>query len=150
LSSWEKDGKKTFLHGCRSLSEFVARLASTGYAKGDDKSLRFYLTTPQWVWVDPRFKFIGRYESIKTDWLTINSMLGVSVPLTRHSKLYNKTPAMAVPAKQQFDKAAHDAVLQIYKDDCFLGGYTDVESVCELQSDEIIDRAKTIRASRGK
>ena len=148
LTAWERNGKKTLLHGCRSLDDFVRLLSGSKYSREQPSSLRFYLTSPQWTWVHPWFSFVGRYESVQQDWAVVNQQLGVSVALNRHSKLYIKTPAMAVPAEQQYSDRAASQVKRIYEADCFLGGYEDVSSKCRLTSEEILLRAKTVWQSR--
>lgn len=148
FTAWERNGKKTLLHGCRSLDDFVRLLSSSKYSLGQPASLRFFLTSPQWTWVYPDFSFAGRYESVQQDWAYVNQRLGVSVNLNRHSKLYIKTASMAAPAEKQYSDWAAAQVRRIYEADCYLGGYEDVTSKCDLSSQEILSRAKTIWQSR--
>jgi hypothetical protein len=148
LIAWERNGKKTLLHGCRTLDDFVQLLSGSKYSLGQSASLRFYLTSPQWTWVYPGFSFVGRYESVQQDWSVVNKTLGISVELNRHSKLYVKTADMAVPAERQYSDWAAKQVGKIYEADCHLGGYSDVTSKCLLTSQEILSRAKSIWQAR--
>jgi hypothetical protein len=144
LSAWEANGKKTLVHGCHTLEEFVFMLKQSRYARTQPCSLKFYLTSHQWSWVSPDFTFVGRYEHVQNDWAVVNSAVGIKVPLNRHSKLYNKTAQMARPAKQQYSQAAADIVASIYAEDCFIGGYDAIDAPCRLSSDEILQRSKSI------
>jgi hypothetical protein len=148
LTAWERNGKKTLLHGCRTLDDFVRLLANSKYSIGQPASLRFFLTSPQWTWVYPGFSFVGRYESVQQDWAFVNQKLGVSVALNRHSKLYVKTADMAAPAEEQYSDWAAEQVRRIYEADCYLGGYEDVSSKCALSSQDILARAKSIWQSK--
>ncbi len=149
LTAWEANGKKTLLHGCSSLDDFVKMLGHSRYAAGQQSSLKFFLTSPQWTWVYPFFSFVGRYECLADDWRAVNDSLGINVPLNRHSKLYVKTPAMAVPAEFQYSKWALKEVGRIYEADCFLGGYEGVNDRCRLTSSEILSRALSVWKSAG-
>jgi hypothetical protein len=144
LSAWEANGKKTLAHGCRTLDEFVHMLRNSRYVMTQPYSLKFFLTSHQWAWVSPEFSYVGRYEHVQKDWATVNAAIGISVPLNRHSKLYNKPAKMALPAKQQYSKESADIIASVYSDDCFLGGYDSVDSPCSISSDEILQRSKTI------
>jgi len=148
LTAWERNGKRTLLHGCKTLDDFVMMLGKSKYAIGQRASLKFFLTSPQWTWVYPHFSFVGRYERITEDWSAVNSALGISVALNRHSKLYVKTPDMARPAEEQYSDRAAKEVARIYKDDCYLGGYSGVEAKCSLTSQEILSRSKEIWQSK--
>jgi hypothetical protein len=144
LSAWEANGKKTLVHGCRTLDEFVFMLKNSQYVRTQPCSLKFYLTSHQWSWVSPEFTFVGRYERVQKDWSIVNAAVGIKVPLNRHSKLYNKTAQMAKPAEQQYSQEAADIVASLYAEDCFLGGYDSVSSPCRISSDEILQRSKAI------
>lgn len=147
LNSWEQAGKKTLVQG-KSLNEFAVSLRSSRYAKTRPCSLRFYLTSHQWSWAYPEFSFVGRYEQIGKDWTAVCKAIGIDLSLSRHTKMYSKTEEMKKPPAERLSQEAADAIHEVYKEDCFIGGYDSVGSSCNIDSDEILSRSKKVWESK--
>lgn len=114
---------------CNTFEELVTRLENHEGRNFIPESNKYTIMQPMWRWLLPEFDYITRYEYLETDWKVVTKQLGIpELKLEKHNSYHNQTDTKKRKSYlDYYDSRLAKRVGILYKDDCKIFGYADIE-----------------------
>jgi len=129
---------------CNTLQELVTRLENKECRYFVPESNKYTIMQPMWRWLLPEFDYITRYEFLKQDWAKVVSDLGIpELVLTKHNAYHKQVDtAKRKSYLDYYDSRLARRVGILYKDDCKIFGYADIEDRTPFDQSRIKNNLK--------